>query len=259
MNEDTDLPPNSIIDTIKTNNNTALASISAIALRIQEKADALTTERQTLQEIQTKIQSISELHNLQLSKNKVLQYDVLQQTKTKIGLEIEVARRDDRIRELKRKILARDSEMEDLKQHIQSLQNQADREVEDVFAPHLVTIESFQRNIEQNLNEHNERRRKRQHTFDSFVAEREKNLESVKDMKRHQEKLEMEIEVMKQVEVAEDEEIAALAMQIKATLSKRTSLRGALEDGRKRNRVATEKMIQWEEECMKYSNHKAVS
>ena len=259
MNEDMDLPSNSTIDTIKTSNNTALASISAIAQRIQEKADALTTERQTLQEIQTKIQSISHLHNLQLSKNKVLHYDVLQQTKTKIGLEIEVARRDDRIRELKRKILARDSEMEELKQHVQSLQDQADREVEDVFAPHLVTIESFQRNIEQNLNEHNERRRKRQHMLDSFVVEREKNLESVKDMKRNQEKLEMEIEVMKQVEVAEDEEIAALAMQIKATLSKRTSLRGGLEDARKRNRDATEKMIQWEEQCMKYSNHKAVS
>jgi len=166
-------------------------------------------------------------------------------------------RRDDRMRELKRKIVSQEKEMDDLQQEIQRVKEESARDQE-MFTPHFVKIELFQRQLEGDLNERREKRRKREQQLDSFVSERERNLEFAMDLKRDQERAETEIEVMRQVEVAEDEEIAALAMQIRATLSKRTSLRSALEDARKRNKEANLTMVKWEEECMKFSNRRVL-
>ncbi len=93
MSLDTSIPPQL----------SALASISAIAQRIQEKADALNSERNVLQDLQNQLQTLTQQQALQSSKNEALKYDLLKQTRSKIGLEIEIMRRDDRMRELKRK------------------------------------------------------------------------------------------------------------------------------------------------------------
>jgi chromosome segregation ATPase len=247
MSLDTSIPPQL----------SALASISAIAQRIQEKADALNSERNVLQDLQNQLQTLTQQQALQSSKNEALKYDLLKQTRSKIGLEIEIMRRDDRMRELKRKIVSQEKEMDDLQQEIQRVKEESARDQE-MFTPHFVKIELFQRQLEGDLNERREKRRKREQQLDSFVSERERNLEFAMDLKRDQERAETEIEVMRQVEVAEDEEIAALAMQIRATLSKRTSLRSALEDARKRNKEANLTMVKWEEECMKFSNRRVL-
>ena len=235
--------------------SSALSSITAIASRIQEKADILTSERNLLEELQQQVQDLTAQHKSQLSQNERLKYELLTHTRKKVGVEIELMKRVETTNVLKKQISSHKKEIECLEKEIARVKTDCARDQE-TFSPHMVTTELFQRKLEDGLQKKRERRRKREQKLDSFVVEREKNLELSKDMKRDQERIESEIEVMKHVEVAEDEEVAALAMQIRATLSKRTSLRRALEDARDRNREANETMVKWEKQCIRFSNQR---
>ena len=72
-------------------------------------------------------------------------------------------------------------------------------------------------------------------------------------MQREMHRLQEETAEMESREEAEDEEVAALAMQIRATIRKKASLRGALEEARQRHGEANERMLRMEREVTKYS------
>ena len=236
--------------------SSALASITAIANRIQEKANALKSEQNLLQDLQQQLQDLTKDHTSQCTQNDTLKYNLLKQVRSRHGVELELMRRQDCIKELQSKI-------DNYEKEIAFLQLERTRvkaeffQDQEIYTPHLVKIELFQRQLEGDLGDRRERRLKRESELDSLILGRGRDLEEAKAMHREKERIETETEVMQQVEMREDEEIAALAMQIRSTLSKRTSLRSALEDARKRNEKANDTMIKWEEECMKLSNQRA--
>ncbi len=169
---------------------------------------------------------------------------------------MEIMTRNSRMEELREKIRGQEEDVKRLKAEMDEVEEGIRKDQEVYYVPHLVTIESFQRALEGDLKERGEKKRKREEMLDSYVSERQRNLEMHSDLGRDQERIENEIDALRQSEVAEDEEIAACAMQIRATLSKRASLRSALEDARRRNRDASANMDRWEEVCMKLADER---
>ena len=60
-------------------------------------------------------------------------------------------------------------------------------------------------------------------------------------------------------EEAEDEDVAALAMQIRATIRKKASLRGATEEARARGAAANDRMLAMERRVVEHSNNSAAA
>lgn len=232
-----------------------LASITAIAQTIQEKANALTAERDLLQDLQQKFQDLAQEQECQAATNHRLKYKLLKQIRKRHGVELEQMQREDCIQDIISMIQMWKAELGILHQDLESVQKEFQYDLQ-IQTPHIVKIELFQRRIEGELNQHREKRQKREHELNDLISERHQNLQQAKETQNEQEQIEAEIASMERNEVGEDEEIAALAMQIRATLSKRASLRGANEKARERNQKANEKMMMLEEECLMLSSQR---
>lgn len=223
-----------------------------IANRIQQKATALTEEQHHLQNLQDELQSLTHQHKKQQIDNESLRISLLQKLRSRHGMELEVFQRKRDLQDLQSKIDKSKDQITSLENERTNLQEKITEE-EQIYAPHLVKIELCQRALDHKVQECRSKKRLREEELDSFVLQRERNLEEANGLKREDERFETKIGVLKQVEGNEIQEIAALSMQIKMTISKRASLRSALQDARERNEVANKTMDKWEEECMKKS------
>ena len=227
----------------------ASSQIMQIANRIQQKATTLTEEQNHLTSLQNQFQSLTKHHKEQTSCNESIRQQLLQQLRSRHGIELELFKRKQNLQKLQSNIDKHKNQITSLQNEITILRKQISTQ-QAIYAPHLVHIELFQRNLDHKVNECRSKRRKREEELDSLVLHRERNLELNKDIHKETERVETDIAVMKQVEINEDEEIASLSMQIRMTVSKRISLRSALKDARDRNEKANQAMIQWEEDCM---------
>jgi chromosome segregation ATPase len=229
--------------------NNASSQIMQIANRIQQKATTLTEEQNHLSSLQNHIQSLTHHRKDQTSTNQSLRKKLLQQLRSRHGIELELLKRKQDLQNLQGKI-------DKYRNHIIALQNdtallqQRSHDDDAIYTPHLVKIELFQRNLDHKVNECRSKRRKREEELDALVLERETNLKLNQENHEETDCVQTDIAVMKQVEVNEDEEIASLSMQIRMTVSKRISLRSALKDARDRNEKANMDMVQWEENCI---------
>mmetsp|Transcript_2006 Transcript_2006/g.3051 ORF Transcript_2006/g.3051 Transcript_2006/m.3051 type:complete len:236 (+) Transcript_2006:90-797(+) len=229
----------------------ASSQIMQIANRIQQKATALTEEQHHLQNLQDELQSLTHQRKKQRLDSESLRISLLQKLQSRHGMELEGFQRKRDLQDRQSKIDKYKDQIILLENEIVFLQEKMKKEEEQTYTPHLVKIELYQRTLDHKVQECRSKKRLREKELDSFVFQRERNLEEANGLKREEERVETEIGVLKQVEGNEIQEIAALSMQIRMTISKRASLRSALKDARERNEVANQKMIKWEEECMK--------
>ena len=102
-----------------------------------------------------------------------------------------------------------------------------------------------------------ERRAARVRQLEKLANRTEAAAAAAESMAAESDHLRSEIDAMAQREEAEDEDVAALAMQIRATIRKKASLRGATEEAKKRYAEANERMLAMERKVVEYSNHTA--
>lgn len=195
-------------------------SIAAIANRIQDRANQLSSDRSTLQRLETQLASIKNDLNDEQKKHEVNREELLLQTRIAHEHELEIIKHKQMIRDLERKIQSNTNERNQVEFRIQSIQKQCDRDNSSIFVPHQYETLIFKRRLEHRVHKLKTKRRKREETLDRLALETERNREEVQSMEREGRRLQDEIKMMEDVEVREDEEIAAVAMQIRATLAK---------------------------------------
>ena len=195
-------------------------SIAAIANRIQERANQLSQERSSLQILQNKLNNAQEQLNDEQIIHETKREKLLLQTRSSHKYELEVIKYKKLIDNLKLQIQSESIEKKEIEIQIQSIRNDYDSKNSNIYVPHQFQTSIYQRRLEHNVQRLKAKRRRREETLDRLALETERNREEVHSMEREGRRLKDEIKMMEDVEVREDEEIAAVAMQIRATLAK---------------------------------------
>lgn len=237
--------------TVTTSNTSS--QIMQVAHRIQEKANTLQQEQTQLYTLQSQMEQLK--HDLKSLKqqNSIVRQKLLQQLITRHSNESCLLAQHQELDSISQQDFKCQDEIHALKQEIQN-QSVLLLKEQELYIPHLATTDIYKRKCNDELMSLQVKRQKRDTALEMLVQEHERNLENVQRLKAEAEQWNQDITRMKCAEMQEDEEIACLSMQIKATMAKRTSLRNALKDARGRYDTAHGNMITWEEECMKYTN-----
>mmetsp|Transcript_53317 Transcript_53317/g.79228 ORF Transcript_53317/g.79228 Transcript_53317/m.79228 type:complete len:232 (-) Transcript_53317:271-966(-) len=225
-------------------------NIAAVAARIQERASQLTSERATLTTTLTELASEKATLEVAQNENNAIRRELLAIIRSRHGVELELLRlRHDKNVNSKKtgdvKI-----EVKETNRKTFDLRKEWEKVSMDLYAKHEVEVELSQRRAEGAKRRRENKRRERQVKLHSLYAKAERAAMEAKTMHMKREKVREEIRRMDGQEEQEDEEIASLALQIKATLAKKTSLRAALKDSQDQHLSANEVMIRWEKECM---------
>lgn len=235
-----------------TTSNTS-SQIMQVAQRIQEKANTLQQEQTQLYTLQSQMEQLK--HDLKSLKqqNSIVRQKLLQQLITRHSTESCLLAQHQELYSISQQNSKCQDEIHALKQEIQN-QSVLLLKEQELYIPHLAKTDIYKRKCNDELMSLQVKRQKRDTALEMLVQEHERNLENVQLLKAEAEQWNQDITRMKCAEMQEDEEIACLSMQIKATMAKRTSLRNALKDARGRYDTAQGNMMTWEEECMKYTN-----
>eukprot|EP00592_Proboscia_alata_P001968 CAMPEP_0194371184 /NCGR_PEP_ID=MMETSP0174-20130528/19570_1 /TAXON_ID=216777 /ORGANISM="Proboscia alata, Strain PI-D3" /LENGTH=247 /DNA_ID=CAMNT_0039149091 /DNA_START=106 /DNA_END=849 /DNA_ORIENTATION=+ len=229
----------------------ASSSIAAVAARIHERSIQLANDRQKLNRTLEQLQQTKYKIESEKRVNNSARLRMLQKTKMRDESEIELLQHQDEISKINQDIENIKYETENTARQTKTLEEDWEKVVKEIYAPHLVATDIHQRTWKCDKDFRENKRRKRDEKLNGLVVQSELAQRDAASVDVEREQILDEIRVMEDREEREDEKIAALAFQIKATLSKRTSLRGALKDSRARNREANDSLVQWEEECMK--------
>ena len=122
-----------------------------------------------------------------------------------------------------------------------------------VCVPHEVEAGTHHLAARDVLRRLDERRERRARRLTRLTDRTRLAAEDCAALQREMDRLREEMAEMERREEAEDEEVAALAMQIRATIRKKSSLRGAVEEARQRHAEANGRMLRMEQEVTKYS------
>ena len=197
-----------------------MSNIAAIANRLQDRADQLSQERSNLHSLQTKLSTIQHHLSKEETKQEQIRQDLLTQTRIAHDHELETFKYKRLIRNLQLQNKTHLNDTKKYKHETQSLRKEYDAMNQNLFVPHQFETSIYKRQLEHRVQSLKAKRRKREETMDRLVLETERNREEVLAMEREGRRKKDEIKMMEEIEAREDEEIAAVAMQIRATLAK---------------------------------------
>ena len=231
----------------------AAGGIATVAQRIRDRALQLEATRLELSQLQTTVQTARDTLATERRANAAVRTDLLTALQSRHGVELELLSVQDRTVGVEEEIAQLHVETEQIRQATAARRTKWSSVEAAVCVPHEVEAGTYQlaaRDVVRRLDEQRERRTRRltQLTDRTHLA-----LEDCADMQREMDRLREEMAEMESREEAEDEEVAALAMQIRATIRKKASLRGAVEEARHRHGEANERMLRMEREVTKYS------
>ena len=204
----------------RSSNNNSNSNIIAIANRIQDRANQLSNERITLQTLQTKLITIQNNYNIEQQNHDDKRNQYLLQTKLLQEKEMDIYKYKQLIREYEKSIESSLHEIQKLESQMICIQNECQIINSTIYVPHQYDTFMYKHRLEGKVHSLKAKRRKREETLTNMKMETNRNREEVQTMEREIRRIKDEIKMMEDVEVREDEEIAAVAMQIRATLTK---------------------------------------
>lgn len=196
-------------------------SIVAVAARIQDRANQLSSEQSILEILHVQVKDANYALEEKSEQNCRIREELLSKTMTRHSTELEVLRRKREIEELEEKISRlQNIEIGQLEQRVAVQRLEHDRVSSTVYATHEFEMELYRRKIESKLRLRRNKEMKRKGKLNDLILGSVSNREEITSI--HKERMEIgdEISAMREMEVREDEEIASIAMQIRATLAK---------------------------------------
>lgn len=223
------------------------SQIMQIAHMIQQKAETLLTKRNHLHRVQLQLKKLRKDYDLQLDMNAKTKYNLLKQLRIAYGLEMRSIQRKHETAEKRRKIEICMKKKQILKEEKETIKSK-NTLYQQFYSPHLTNINVCQRILQGNIQAIKDEQERRDNEYESLMAETGRNLNQVNALNLESGEIQGHIEIMKKTELKDDEEIASLTAQIRATLAKRASLRHAIAQATERNERAHEAMVNWERE-----------
>jgi chromosome segregation ATPase len=223
------------------------SQIMQIAQMIQQKAKTLITERQHLHFLQLRLEYLNKEYDIQLEMNNKAKYDLLKQLRIVYGLEMRSIKRKEDIMVKRRRIEICIHKIRTLKEEKEAIKGKNNR-YQELYSPHFAKINVCQRTLQRKIQAIRNEQERRDNEFELLMSERDRNLTQVNELQSEGKEIQSEIENMKKIELRDDEEIASLTSQVRATLAKRASLRHSILQAKERNDNAHEVVVKWERE-----------
>ena len=200
--------------------NAALGGLAAVATKIRDRAlqlEAAQRELQTSHSDRTAVQS-----NLtgERRTNDQLRTRLLEAVRSRHGVELEVLQVQEGLAGLEGEIDAAMEESRSLRAATASYRSHLDGVAAAVYARHESEAETHLLAAETAVREADDRRRKRERLMDDAALQTARWREEAETFRAERERLMEEADELDDREEAEDEEVTALAMQIRATLKK---------------------------------------
>lgn len=239
--------PSTDSSTIKEQEHTrysAMINIEGVESRIQDKANVLFTKRAKLKVKQAQLNDSRNKQNEEMTVNDNIRKILLSIVRSKNDVEFKLLHQKDVVKELERTTdeLERVTTVH-IREEIGTLRKTMRHTLDTIYAPHDTKTDIYRHRIESKLQRKKMRRQKREAMLDKLALNADRYREEATSKHSKRKRLHDEILKLEKLGKKEDEEIAAVAMQIRATLQKRKSLRIALEDATERNKKAHESML----------------
>lgn len=202
----------------------ATNSIAAVAARIQERAYQLSSERTRLQQTQLELEEIQKLYQTEIDKNAQVRREMLTTVRMRNGIELDsVMKSQEEIINYEQKLDNAEEEYNDAEMKLQKLENIWEKMEVNVYADHEVKLELYKRKIEGKIERRKARKKRREDRLNELIKT---SLDADKNatlLHREIANAREEIRRLDLSEEREDEEISALAMNIRATVAKVSS------------------------------------
>lgn len=225
-------------------------SIQAVGQKILEKANCLKSERNTLEQLTLLESSLYESHQDEQNQYNRIRMDLLKVLRMRHGLELELMQMTREEQDVLYRVETYKEELSIQERELKQWKNSIEDEIK-MIGPHLCKIRLYQMEIEGTLEQKQRMKRKRQEQLDELRFKHERNSSDVIEYTKECNQIEEEIEIMKDEEKREDEEIAALGLQIRAMLEKKSALRKVLYEAKEKNEIGNERLRLWEEEILR--------
>mmetsp|Transcript_32011 Transcript_32011/g.52889 ORF Transcript_32011/g.52889 Transcript_32011/m.52889 type:complete len:255 (+) Transcript_32011:57-821(+) len=239
------------------NNNSNSGSggmASSIALQIQDRALLLASERGLRDAAAVVRDQVLVQHKDQSKTHQVLRHKLLSELRTRHGFELELYCMKEQHAEHELSVQKRQQEAQVLNEQAIEMQDSWKRSVDQIFAPHQAKRRRYQDCLEQCIRKRQRHSQRQQQKLD-FLQKR------AREMSRDQEDmLSQRVDTLARTEATdareeeEDEQVSSLALQIKATLSKRSTLRRSLQAAQEAYRKVNDEMTKWENACTQSSS-----
>lgn len=236
--------------TTTSNHNHISESIQAVAQKILEKANTLQSERNTLEQLTLLESSLEKSHQDEEEHYNNIRMDLLKVLRIRHGLELELIQTTHEEQDILDRMEMYKEEMSSQEKEINEIKDAMEEERK-IMAPHLCKIRLYQMHVEGDLEQKQTMKRKRQEQLDELDFQHERNLMDEAEFIKEYNEIESEVEILKEEERKEDEEIAALGLQIRAMLEKKSALRKVLYDAKEKNEIGNERLRLWEEEVLR--------
>lgn len=231
----------------------AAGGIATVAQRIRDRALQLEATRLELSQLEATVQTARDTLAAERKSNAAVRTDLLTALQSRHGVDLELLSVQDRTGAVEEEIGRIQSQTEQIRQTAAERRAQWSSVESAVCVPHEVEAGTYQLAAQDAVRRLDEERQRRTRHLTRLADRTNRVLEDCSQMQREMDRLQEETTEMESREEAEDEEVAALAMQIRATIRKKASLRGALEEARQRYEEANERMLRMEREVTKYS------
>lgn len=229
-----------------------MGGIATVAARIRDRALQLEATRTELRQAQTDLDQAKTALSSHRQINSSVRADMLEAVRSRHGVELELLKVEQQTGGMEDEIAAINEEAEQTRQATAQLRGKYARIETDIYARHEVEVGTYRLAAEDVVKRQERKRRKRERRLDDLALKADQCREEASAMERECTRLRDVVADMDGQEEREDEEVAALAMQIRATLKKKSSLRAALQEAKDRHREANEYMLRWEKEITRY-------
>ena len=227
--------------------------IATVAQRIRDRALQLEAARWELSQLRATVRSARDALTAERRTGAAARAGLLTAQRARDGAELELLAVQDRTVAVEDDIGRLRDEAEQTRKVATERRTKWSSVESAVCVPHEVEVGTYQLAARDAVRRLDEKRERRTRRLTQLADRTHLVAQDCADMQREMDRLREEMTEMEAREEAEDEEVAALAMQIRATIRKKTSLRGALEEARERHGEANERMLRMEREVTKYS------
>ena len=237
----------------------AAGGIATVAQRIRDRAHQLESTRSDLSHLRRTVATTRSAVTTAQTDHATVRSDLLSAVRSRHGVELEVLA-------VRRRTAAVEVESERLRAQAAETRRSAAaiRErwasVESgLCVPHEVDAATYHMAASDAVRHLDERRAARVRHLQKLATKTAAATEMAEERATESATLRDEMDQMAAREEAEDEDVAALAMQIRATIRKKASLRGATEEARARYAAANDRMLAMERRVVEYSNQSALA
>jgi len=259
-------------------------SIAAVAARIQERANEVASERAAVELAKAQLQELQTLLKNERKMNDTIRRIMLSTVRSRHGVEMELCKIRDEQEERLFNVEQYQRETQEAVEEMEQVHDVWEDTVRDVYVEHDLQRELYRRSVHGRIKRREQHMKERDQKLHQLAQETKIFEEETKRMEEETKQLEKNIIDLDSREEKEDEQVAALAMQIRATIAKvrnvlscidgnkymycavshvclnhyvsrqRTSLRRYVRDAEEALQKANREMKKWEQKRQDYLN-----